>query len=99
MMDNEFRGDLRGVVLEVVRDLDSTSRSLQSSSVFDEVVKRLGLRGLEQERALLTVFGDLFRVGHLAWGYNIHNANPPLVPYHRSGAEGSSHIWSQSEQP
>jgi hypothetical protein len=75
-MDGE---QLRRTLLEVVRELGSRRDStLQSASVLEESAKRLGIRGVDQEQALLTFFGDLFRIGYLAWGYNLINAAPPF---------------------
>ncbi|SRR6266516_423900 len=70
---------LRRTLLEVVRELGSGRDSvLQSASVLQEAAGRLGIRGVEAEQALLTFFGDLFRIGYLAWGYNLTNAAPPF---------------------
>ena len=70
---------LRRVVLEVVRELgDRSDASLQSRSILREAESRLEVKGIEDERALLTFFGDLFRIGHLAWGHNLNNPEPPF---------------------
>lgn len=75
-MDGE---KLRRTVLEVVRELGGRGDShLQSGSVLEEATRRLGIRGIEQEQALLDFFGDLFRIGYLAWGFNLANPNPPF---------------------
>ena len=75
-MDGE---QLRRTLLEVVREFGSRRDSyLQSASVLEESAKRLGIRGVDQEQALLTFFGDLFRIGYLAWGYNLINSAPPF---------------------
>jgi len=70
---------IRRTVLEVVRDFGARPDSyLQSAAVLQESAKRLGIRGIEQEQALLTFFGDLFRIGYLAWGFNLSNPAPPF---------------------
>jgi len=69
---------LRQTVLEVVRELAERNSHLQSASVLQEAARRLGIRGVEQEQALLAFFGDLFRIGYLAWGYNLSNPAPPF---------------------
>ena len=75
-MDGE---QIRRTVLEVVRDFGARPDSyLQSAAVLQESAKRLGIRGIEQEQALLTFFGDLFRIGYLAWGFNLSNPAPPF---------------------
>lgn len=75
-MDGE---QLRRTVLEVVQEFGTRRDSyLQSASVLQESARRLGIRGVEQEQALLAFFGDLFRIGYLAWGYNLSNPAPPF---------------------
>lgn len=74
-MDGE---QLRRTVLEVVRELGDNGPALQSASVLQESARRLGARGIEHEQALLAFFGDLFRIGYLAWGYNLSNPAPPF---------------------
>jgi len=72
---------IRRTVLEVVSGHPVTS-PLQAATVLSESVRRLradgGFAGLQQEQALLTFFGDLFRIGYLAWGYNVSNPGPPF---------------------
>lgn len=75
-MDGET---LRRTVLEVVNELGGGEDNyLQSASVLEESARRLDVRGVEDEQALLTFFGDLFRIGYLAWGYNLSNPAPPF---------------------
>ena len=70
---------LRRTVLEVVRELGARPDShLQSGAVLQTSAQRLGIRGIEQEQALLVFWGDLFRIGYLAWGYNLSNPSPPF---------------------
>ena len=54
----------------------------QMSPVLNETARRLGIgsrSSLEDQQALLTVWGDLFRLGVLAWGYDLSNASPPFM--------------------
>lgn len=70
---------LRRTMLEVVRELGGRGDSaLQSASVLQKSAQRLDVRGVEDEQALLAFFGDLFRIGYLAWGYNLSNPAPPF---------------------
>jgi len=70
---------LRRTVLEVVKELGARPGShLQSASVLQESASRLGIRGIDQEQALLAFFGDLFRIGYLGWGFNLANPAPPF---------------------
>ena len=69
---------LRQTVLDVVRELAERHSHLQSASVLQEAARRLSIRGVQQEQALLAFFGDLFRIGYLAWGFNLSNPAPPF---------------------
>jgi hypothetical protein len=70
---------LRRTVLEVVHEFGGRQGSaLQSASILQESARRLDVRGIEDERALLVFFGDLFRIGYLAWGHNLSNPGPPF---------------------
>jgi len=68
------------MLLQVIADLRQRyAGNLQSGSVLGEAAERLGVRhNQEAEQALLTAFGDLFRSGYLAWGYNLSNPSPPF---------------------
>ena len=61
---------IRKVLLEVINDY-SRQVSLRSTIVLPEVARRLDIRDQASEEALLTLFQDLFRNGHLSWGLNI----------------------------
>lgn len=67
--------DVRKVMLEVI----AGSSSLQTRSVIHEVVRRIGARNEDEERAVLACWHDLMRTGLLAWGYNADNPEPPFA--------------------
>ena len=79
-MPKEIDGQLiRKVLLEVIDEkAKSGSGHFQSGSVLSEASSRLNLRGIELEQALLTLWYDLFRTGHLSWGYNLSNPDAPF---------------------
>ena len=64
-------------MLQVINERAQGSH-LQSAGVLQEAVRRVGPRNLSTEQAVLTTFHDLFRTGHLAWGYDLANASPPF---------------------
>jgi hypothetical protein len=74
--------DIRACLLQVIVDQQPrgpVDAALQASSALGETHKRLGGgHDPELEKAILTVFHDLFRIGHLAWGLNLANPNPPF---------------------
>lgn len=75
--------DIRKIILEVLQELQPKGPldgSLQQGTVLNEVAKRLvPYRNEELELAILTLWGDLFRTGYLAWGQNLTNPNPPFL--------------------
>lgn len=70
--------DIRNALLTCISK--RSGPSLQSRSVLNEAAQQLSLKhgDLASEQALLTYFHDLFRLGYLAWGYDINNADPPF---------------------
>lgn len=76
---------IRSTLLQVVDEQHRASTGssgvapLQQVSLLREAVARLGGRLTHDEgQALLTAWYDLFRTGHLAWGYNLSNPDPPF---------------------
>lgn len=71
----------------------------QSGPVMKETAKRLGIRSLEEQQALLTVWGDLFRLGVLAWGYDLSNAEPPFMHLTEVGRRTLSNLSRDPYNP
>lgn len=92
---------IRKVLLEVVDDLSKKPNTfLQSNWILDETVKKLNLgKNIDHERALLTYFHDLFRLGHLAWGANLANSNPPFCHVTEQGRRTLAHISRDPANP
>jgi hypothetical protein len=79
-MAKEIDGQtIRKVLLEVINENAGGGPGFfQQSSTLSEASRRLKLRGLELEQALLTYWYDLFRTGHFSWGYDLSNPDPPF---------------------
>lgn len=71
---------IRKTLLEITSELSSQSSSaLQSGAVLQRAVSRLEIQSnIEFQQALLTVWNDLFRTGHFAWGWDLANPSPPF---------------------
>jgi len=83
--------EIRRILLEVVET--NASRGLQQSSVLQEASQRLAIRNNAQlEEALLTAWFDLFRTGHLSWGLNLSNPNPPFCHLTSQGRKTLEHL-------
>ena len=70
---------VRSVLFEVIdeRGWDKSGR-FQSGSILKEVAERASLRRTEEQQVLLTLWHDLVRSGHIAWGLDVLNADPPF---------------------
>jgi hypothetical protein len=72
------------------------SGSLQQVSILNEVTQKLkqehGRLTHEQEQAILLAWYDLFRSGHLSWGYNLNNPEPPFCHVTEQGRRTLAHI-------
>ena len=69
---------IRKVLLEVLDEYSREGSPFTSNSVLVKAEEKLGFAlAKENAEALLTFFYDLFRTGHLSWGYNLSNPAPP----------------------
>ena len=84
---------IRQVMLEVISEYSNrVDGSIQSGGILDEVARRLDVRNdIIQEQAILTFWYDLFRSGHLSWGYNLPNPNPPFCHLTTQGRKALEH--------
>ena len=81
--DELIRRELLQIVVEAA---GVGAGRMQSPGLLQEAVDRLGIRrDSEDELALLDVWQELFTEGILAWGHDVHNANPPFMHVTRKG--------------
>ncbi|MGO8996277.1 MAG: hypothetical protein ACLQVI_23440 [Polyangiaceae bacterium] len=71
-------GKLRETLLTVMNEYAGQPGFFQTKPILHEVARREGLRGDAQEQALLTLWGDMFRLGIVATGYNLSNTDAPF---------------------
>lgn len=71
----------------------------QSGPVLNETSNRLSIRTLEDQQALLTVWGDLFRLGVLGWGYDLSNTAPPFMHLTEVGRRTLSNLSRDPYNP
>jgi hypothetical protein len=94
---------IRQTLLEVCNDAaaraERGSGQFQSLTVLRETARRLGVGSLDQEQALLTAWADLFRLGVLAWGYNLNNPDPPFVHLTDAGRRTLSNLSRDPYNP
>ena len=74
-------------------------RKFQARSVLNETARRLAISSLEDQQALLTVWGDLFRLGVLAWGYDLSNPSPPFMHLTEVGRRTLSNLSRDPYNP
>jgi hypothetical protein len=90
---------MRKVVLEGVSKYAGNS-NLQPGVIVREAARSLGIQGNPaMEEALLTVFYDLFREGHLAWGFNASNAEPPFCHVTEQGRDSLKNLDRDPANP
>ena len=96
-----MNNEIRKVLLEVVEEYSKQGPGFfQSGPILNETATRLGIkRNLEKEQALLTVWGDLFRMGFLGWGHNIDNPSPPFIHLNEIGRNALSSISRDPSNP
>ena len=92
---------IRKVLLEVVDELSKRPNThLQSTWILQESESKLALgRQIEHQRALLTYFHDLFRLGHLAWGSDLLNTDPPFCHVTEQGRRTLANISRDPANP
>lgn len=92
---------IRSTLLEVVEELARTqANSLQTSSILEATVARLGIRrDRNSVQALLTAYHDLFRNGHLAWGLDLSNSEPPFCHVTEQGRNTLRHFSRDPANP
>jgi hypothetical protein len=92
---------LRQVLLEAVELCDRRGEGhMQTRVILKEVVEQLSPTQRQQyQQALLTLYYDLFRTGHLAWGVNLSNTDPPHCHVTARGREMLKHLSRDPANP
>lgn len=92
---------MRTVILEVLDEYAAKgSGYFQQDNVLREVAKRLQIkRGSKFEQEIITIWSDLFRNGHVGWGYNLSNPNPPFLHLTDKGRKTLKHYSRDPANP
>jgi hypothetical protein len=96
------QAEIRAALLSVISELEKGGGggNMQSSTALSRTAERLGInRNPSLEQAVLTQFGELFRTGHLAWGLNFSNPNPPFFHLTEQGLRTLSNFSSDPSNP
>lgn len=84
---------IRKVLLEVVESFKNKGPGMfQQGAVLEGVAQKLQLEDIDSQQALLTIWSDLFRVGYLAWGYDLQNSSPPFIHVTERGRTALAHF-------
>jgi len=96
-------GQIRPTILEVIQTLSAEKdRLLTSVAIIHDVSKKLMPDRpfkLDEERAILANLHDLFRIGHLSWGANLGNAQPPWCHVTAQGQRALANLSRDPSNP
>lgn len=93
---------IRKALLEAIDKFVNSVSSLQDNSVFTEVRQKLNIANshdIDIEQAILTYWHDLFRMGYIAWGYNLDNPSPPFFHITEQGRKALQHLSRDPANP
>jgi hypothetical protein len=89
--------EMRNALLEAVDSYwKGDARFSQTNSIIPHVAEKLGLRKVEDEQLLLTMWYDLFRIGLLSPGYDLANSG---LPFCHLTAIGRKSLENHSRDP
>ncbi|MCK5385340.1 MAG: hypothetical protein KAJ29_07150 [Alphaproteobacteria bacterium] len=91
---------IRKILLETLEEISNSNTPLQTSHLLLEAVKKIKSTGEEWDsESLLTLFYDMFRNGHLAWGLNLANSEPPFFHITEQGRNTLKHMSRDPANP
>lgn len=97
---------IRSTILQAIADVAARfgpDGGLQTIAVLSEATKKLAVPGnqlsRDEDQALLTAFYDLFRSGHLSWGFNLANPSPPFFHVTEQGRRTLEHLSRDPANP
>jgi len=97
---------IRSTILKAIADLAARfgpHGGLQTIGVLSEAAQKLAAPGnrlsRDEDQALLTAFYDLFRSGHLSWGFDLANPSPPFFHLTEQGRRTLEHLSRDPANP
>ena len=91
---------IRKALLEAIDKYANSGPSLQANSIFTEIRSKLNIDfNPDVEQAILTFWHDLFRMGYIAWGYNLSNPSPPFFHLTEQGRKALQHLSRDPANP
>ncbi len=97
-MSIDVRASLLNAIARFAPRRPGDGGNLQTSVVLKEVAQEIGSSGVSEE-AILTAFYDLFRVGYVAWGFNLSNPNPPFFHLTDAGRRSLENLNRDPSNP
>lgn len=93
--------DIQKILFDAIDKYKNTGGSFQQNTIITEVRRIMDIKGddIELEQAILTIWYDLFRKGHLSWGYNLTNSEPPFCHLTEKGKEFLKNYSSDPANP
>lgn len=92
--------EIRETLLGVMEEFETKGPGFfQSGSILREVSSRLNMRDIATQQALLTLWGDMFRQGVVAPGYDLSNADLPFCHLTEHGRKTLEHMSRDPANP
>jgi hypothetical protein len=102
-MTHPVQPSIREVLLAEIKiqePRDFSGQTLQQNSVLSATARKLGVnQSPDLEQAILTQWGELFRMGLLAWGLNLANPNPPFFHLTERGRQALQNATRDPSNP
>lgn len=97
---------IRSTILQAIAEVATRfgpGGGLQTIAVLSETTKKLAAPGnrlsRDEDQALLTAFYDLFRSGHLSWGFDLANPSLPFFHVTEQGRRTLEHLSRDPANP
>ncbi len=102
-MAQPIKPSIREVLLAEIKAQQPTGfggQNLQQSSILRAVARELGAnQNPDLEQAILTQWGELFRTGLLAWGFNLSNPDSPFFHLTERGRQALQNATRDPSNP
>jgi hypothetical protein len=92
---------IRTILLTVIEERSHQGPGMfQTRPILEDAKRRLKIEdNLEDQQALLNFWNDLFRTGHIAWGYDVSNPDAPFCHLTEQGRHALEQVSRDPMNP